>query len=248
MNVEFRLHETIGTIVLSNPPFNLVRDPCIFDLSTLVQFLAQPELRGVIVRGAGRHFSAGADPAVLAGAGLADPEVADALTRAKGLLDLLSFAPVPVVAMIRGSCLGAGLELALACHFRVASTNASLGFPEADWGIIPGMGGTVATAEVMSRPQAMDLMLSGRSISGAEALEMGLVQRAVPTPELEGETRRFLDHLVRRRPPYLVRAIMEAVHNSRRLSRDEALRAEGELFSQVAQQTRTQRGLAGGQG
>ncbi len=236
MKVESEVSGALVVVTLDGPSANILRPPA-FDEPTqrIGELLAEPELKGLILRGAGRHFCAGADRDALARM-LADDE--DGLTQeldaGKALVAELTWATIPTVAMIRGSCLGGGLEIALACHFRVASENAMLGFPESTLGLIPGLGGTIMAPEVLSRRVAMDLLLSGRTVSGSEALELGLVDLAVPTRKLEESTRGFLESLVGRRSPQVVRAVLTSIHNARRLPRDEALRAEGELFLEVA--------------
>ena len=237
MELLYHLEDGIGEITLSNPPYNSLRRPCFADREELEAFLAQPELKGVLLRGAGRHFCAGADLEELDRFRY-DPEaLVRELGDGKRLIEALTYATVPLVALIRGSCLGAGLELALACHFRVASENAILGFPESSLGLLPGLSGTVLAPEAISRSAAIDLLISGRLVAAQEACELGLVQHVVPTRQLETEGRAFLAGLVERRPAYVIRAIMEAIHNARRLPPDEALREEGRLFLSVARET-----------
>lgn len=242
MKVDYQVSDGIGEVVISDPPTNALRRPDFTDREALEAFLGRDELRGVILRGAGRHFSAGADLGELerlaAEEGFAEGgEFARQLEGGKALLSAIAFAPVPVVAMIRGSCLGAGLEIALAAHFRVASENAVLGFPESGLGLMPGLGGTVSATEVIPRRVVADLMMTGKLLSAPEAAAIGLVDRVVPTRELEGATRRFLDELLARRSPCIIHAIMRAIHNARRLPRDAALREEGKLFLEIARQT-----------
>jgi enoyl-CoA hydratase len=164
-----------------------------------------------------------------------DPvELGARLREGQALLDLLAGAPLPVVALVRGSCLGAGLELALACHFRLAAPHALLGFPETDHGLLPGLGGVLAALGVLPRARALELVLSGRLVRGEEAAELGLVDRCVPAGRLEAEGEEFLRGLTGQRPPALVREVVEAVHRATRLGHEEALRAEAEAFCRLA--------------
>lgn len=237
MKLEYHIEDEIGTIVLSSPPHNTLQRPAFEDLSTLEAFLERPELRGVILKGAGRHFSAGADLDELERLKGDMEHFANELDKGKALLSAIAYAPVPVVAAIRGSCLGAGLEIAMVAHFRVASENAILGYPESDLRLIPGLGGTATTPEVVPRHVAIDLMLTGRLIDADEALDLGLVDQVTPTPDLDSAARKFLDDLVGHRPPRIIHAIMKAIHNARRLPREAALREEGALFLEVARAT-----------
>jgi enoyl-CoA hydratase len=172
----------IGRIELRNPPYNAFVSPAFEDAARLAGFLARDDLKAAIVLGHGRHFSAGADLDALAARISGDPEALRAsLDAGKKALDAIRFSGIPVVAAIRGSCLGAGLEIALACHFRVASANALLGFPEAERGLMPGLGGTVLGRSRMRRGTIIDLLLTGRMVRGEEAASIGLVDAVLPT-------------------------------------------------------------------
>lgn len=232
MKILYERQGALGWLTFSHPPRNTLIDPVFADAGELKAFLTEPTLRAAILRGAGRHFSAGADLAVL-GEQAREPEaLATRLDRGKELLEAISFAPVPVLAAIRGSCLGAGLEIALACHFRFAAEGALLGFPEAARGLVPGFGGSVYGASI-PRHTLVELALSARLVGAVEALELGLVHRVCPAPDLEPQAAAFLEGLTASRAPHLVHAAMEAIHNGRRLPRAEALRRETELFVRV---------------
>lgn len=234
MKVLYDFDGSIGWLTLSAPPRNLLRHPVFADSATLASFLAEPALRAVVIRGAGRHFCEGADVAALQ-AQLSEPEeLRAALTQGRALLEQLTFATVPVVAMVRGACLGAGLEIALACHFRLAAESALFGLPEAGLGLMPGLGGTLRAQELAGRATAIELALSGRIVGAEAAQQLGLVDATERTPSLEQATRVFARSLVGDRPPELVRAVMTAIHAARRLPRAEALDLEASLFLDVA--------------
>ena len=239
MTVHLQRDGDFGHLVFDHPPANTLPDPVFVEPSELASFLEEPALRGVVVRGAGRHFCGGADIEALR-ARLQDPEgLGSALTRGKALLRQLADAPVPVVAAIRGQCLGAGLEIALACHARVASEGAMLGFPESTLGLIPGLGGSVGDGDRVERRVRADLLLTGRLVGADEALALGVVDRVVPGSGTVAAAEAFLARWIDGRPSTLVRALMEALRNARRLPRDEALRRETDLFLRVAREART---------
>ena len=221
----------VGRIVLDNPPYNTLTDPVFTDPDGLAAFLSHPALIALIVTGAGRHFCGGADLDAIRRAG---PELAARLDKGKALLDLLRFAPVPSVAVIRGSCLGAGLEFALACTFRFAAENALLGFPESAHGLMPGMGGTLAAAEGVGRGVLVELALSGRMVRAGEALTLGLVDRCLPAAQTAPAAVSFLENLTGRRSVHCVRSIMTSIANAARLPRDRALAEESRLFWELA--------------
>jgi 3-hydroxyacyl-CoA dehydrogenase / enoyl-CoA hydratase / 3-hydroxybutyryl-CoA epimerase len=159
---------------------NTVSREVLQELDRLLGTLAADRPRGLVLRSAKPGgFAAGADIRDFRGAD--DPaEVADALVRAHEVVDRLAALPVPSVALIHGHCLGAGLELALACRFRVAIEGASLGFPEVLLGLHPGLGGTFRATEAIDPTEAMRMMLTGRSLKAARAKSLGLVDAVVP--------------------------------------------------------------------
>jgi len=223
----------IGTLVLSNPPYNKLDQPVFAERSLLERVLDHPGQKALILQGEGRHFSHGADPEKLREQ-LRAPVFQHELDRGKELLALLVDAPIPLLALVRGGCLGAGLELALCCHFRFAASSSLFGFPEVELGLVPGFGGPLFLDGVASRRAAADLLLSGRMIGAAEALALGIVDRVCAAAALEQGARDYLHGLVGKRSVSQVRAIMESLRNARRLPLTEALRRETELFLGVA--------------
>ncbi|HOX42751.1 MAG TPA: enoyl-CoA hydratase/isomerase family protein [Myxococcota bacterium] len=236
MRLHYEMRGDLGVLRLHNPPHNALVSPVFAARAELAAFLAQPELRGVMVVGEGRHFCAGANVEALRAAVHGDPrELGASMREGQALLELIANAPVPVVALVRGSCLGAGLEIALACHFRLATPNALLGFPETDHGLLPGLGGVLASLGVMPRARALELVLSGRLVRGEEAAAFGLlVDRCVPAGRLEAEGEELLHGLVASRSASLVHEVVQAVQRATRLGHEEALRAEGEAFCRLA--------------
>jgi enoyl-CoA hydratase len=234
--MQFHYHTTgsIGRITMVNPPTNALVHPVFADQEELRFFLNDRELKAVILRGEGRHFCSGADPESFADSFRDAQTLQDALQSAKELLQLISFAPIPVAAMISGSCLGGGLEIALACHFRFAAKTAMFGFPECGHALMPGMGGTLASRQLLPR-HLIDLILSGRMIGATEALQIGLVDFVSPAKKIEEEAIRFLEALTANHPPKLIRAVMRSIHNGRRMSMEEALAEETRLFCELAQ-------------
>jgi 3-hydroxyacyl-CoA dehydrogenase/enoyl-CoA hydratase/3-hydroxybutyryl-CoA epimerase len=165
--------------------------------------------RGVIVQsGKASGFIAGAD--VKRFAGLRDPAQAEAMIRrAHAIAHRLEHLPCPSVAAIHGFCLGGGLELALACTWRVASDDPStrLGFPEVKLGIFPGFGGSVRSLPRVGHLAALEMMLTGRALSARAAKKIGLIDECVPRRQLEAAAAQVLEHSpARRRPAWMQRA------------------------------------------
>lgn len=166
-----------------------VLTPAVFvELENILSDIAnQPALRGVILYSAKDHgFIAGAD--VEQFTHFKNTEDATKLIQmGQQVLNQLAALSIPTVAMIEGFCLGGGLELALACRYRVVeqSEKTRLGLPEVLIGIFPGWGGSVRLPRLIGAPQAMDMMLSGRAVSAKAAFKMGLVDAAVPKRQLQ---------------------------------------------------------------
>jgi 3-hydroxyacyl-CoA dehydrogenase/enoyl-CoA hydratase/3-hydroxybutyryl-CoA epimerase len=179
---------------------NTLSSDVVDEFGTVIGLLEQRvDLPGVVIRSAKRSgFILGAD--VNEFTGLKDPQIAASLAaRGQALLRRLEELPFPTVAILNGYTLGGGLELALACRYRVAERGYErcIGLPEVQLGIHPGFGGTVRAVAIVGVPQALDLMLTGRSLSPFEARAIGLVDVLAPKGDTEGAALRLL----RRRPP-----------------------------------------------
>ncbi len=187
----------IARLVLDAPPRNEMGRDFFGRLDALVGTLKDLPARGLVVHGAGRHFSSGADVGALK-AGLVDAQpVLDgqALLAATRCFQALAELPYPTVAAVGGCCLGSGLELALACRWRVAAANAVFALPETTFDLMPGCGGTVRLPLLAGRGRAVELLLSGRLVDAAEALEIGLVDAVVGRRELLDAARRLVERV-----------------------------------------------------
>jgi len=182
--------ETCGTLlrlVLDDPPRNTMNRRFFDAFSRVVEEeLPGIQAEGMIVHGRHRHFSAGADieelTADLCRSG--DARAIKALRRSTMDMQALSNLPFPVVAALSGCCFGSALELAMACHYRIASRNAVLASPECTFGLMPGCGQTVRLPTAVGVGPAIDLILTGRMLSAEEACRMGIVDRVVEKDEL----------------------------------------------------------------
>lgn len=166
------LSGTILEITLDNPPVNALGASVRAGLSEAVARAASDDaVTAIILTGAGRLFSAGADISEF-GKPLADPQLPD-------VLDAIETCPKPVIAAINGTALGGGLELALACHYRIALEEAKLGLPEVTLGILPGAGGTQRLPRLVGLDEALRMIVFGSPIAAAKAARIGLVDHMV---------------------------------------------------------------------
>jgi enoyl-CoA hydratase/carnithine racemase len=195
--------------------------------ASLERLDSDPEVRCVVIAGSDEFFAAGADIKAMVGYGPDEigPDVG-ALERACRDLEAI---PKPVIAAINGFALGGGLEVALACDFRVASQDARLGLPEIRLGIIPGSGGTQRLPRLVGLARARDLVFSGRHLTADEALAIGLVDGVAPAGD--AHTNAYHEASVYAQGPTLAYAAAKralAAAGDRRLA--EGLEVEREVF------------------
>ena len=187
----------IARLVLDAPPRNEMDQDFFRTFATLTGPLKELSARGLVIHGAGRHFSSGADVAALkAGVSGAQPSLAAAaLGDATASFQQIAALPYPTVAAVGGCCLGSGLELALACRWRVAAANAVFALPETSFDLMPGCGGTVRLPLLVGRGRAVELLLSGRFVDAKEALAIGLVDAVVDRRDLLDTALRLLERV-----------------------------------------------------
>jgi len=181
--VSLSVEDGVGTIRLDRPPMNAL-NVAIQDAirAAADEAATREDVRAVVIYGGDKVFAAGADIKEMV-----DMTYADMVNRAGPLtasLDAVARIPKPVIAAITGYALGGGCELALAADFRVAAEDAKLGQPEILLGIIPGAGGTQRLARLVGPSRAKDIIFSGRFVDAAEALDIGLVNKVVPAPDV----------------------------------------------------------------
>ena len=186
----------VATIRIDRPPANALARRVSLELSEAASIVGSDEgVRAVILWGGERIFAAGADIKAMVDSGPGEivPEVA-ALEQACRDLEAI---PKPVIAAIEGFALGGGCEIALACDFRFAATDAELGLPEIRLGIIQGAGGTQRLPRLIGLARARELVFSGRRVGAKEALDIGLVDRVMAPSEVHPtaleEARRFAE-------------------------------------------------------
>lgn len=176
----------------------------------------------VVLAGNGRAFSAGAD--IKNFTKMSSRDAYHFATEGHDIMDSISSASVPVIAAIHGFALGGGFELALACDFRISTPDAKLGLPEINLGILPGFGGTQRLSAIAGEGRALQLISTGRTITGEEALRMGIVN-AVSADYL-GEATKFAEELSEKPPISL-----KYVKNLIRALPDERFEDEKEKFA-----------------
>ncbi|HSJ32896.1 MAG TPA: enoyl-CoA hydratase-related protein [Longimicrobiales bacterium] len=189
-------------------------------------------IRVIILTGAGeKAFVAGADIAELSRMGPIDGVAVS--REGQATFRMMEAMPKPVIGVINGFALGGGLELALACHIRIASTRAKFGLPEVKLGIIPGYGGTIRLPRLVGRGRALEMMLTGEMIDAEEAYRIGLVNR-IAEPDALLDTARDLARKMIANGPIAIAMALESVDHGMSSTIDDAQTLESNLFGLLA--------------
>ncbi len=187
--VSYTRDHNLGLICVNNPPVNALSHDVRKGIVAALKLSAADDTDGVILFCEGRTFIAGAEITEF-GKPPESPTLGEVLAA-------LEIHPKLTVAAMHGSALGGGLETALCCHYRCASTRAKLGLPEVKLGLIPGGGGTQRTPRLVGLPAALDLITSGAPVAASEALNVGLIDRIVDGADLRAEALEYTRQLLR---------------------------------------------------
>lgn len=202
--------ENNALLITINRPdkLNALNRKTIDDLhEVLVEAEQNKEVRSIIIKGAGeKAFVAGADIAEFAHYSVEEGKQMSSLGHFK-IFNFLENYSKPTIAAINGFALGGGLELALACHIRVATENSKLGFPEVGLGVIPGYGGTQRLAHLVGKGKAFEMILTGEMVDAKDAYQWGLVNALVNASELMSKCMDIVKKISTKSPTAIAAAI-----------------------------------------
>jgi enoyl-CoA hydratase/carnithine racemase len=229
--VRLEVEDGVGTIRLDRPKMNAISFQVQAELRAVAEeAAARDDVKAVVLYGGERLFAAGNDVKEMA-----DLSFADMVARGDSVqaaVTAVARIPKPVVAAVTGYALGGGCEFALAADVRIAAEDASLGQPEVLLGLIPGAGGTQRLARLVGPSRAKDLIFTGRFVTAAEALAIGLVDRVVPAADVYSEAvawaRQFTGAA-----SYAVRAAKEAIDQGLEVDLATGLEIEKVRFAAV---------------
>jgi enoyl-CoA hydratase len=233
----------VALITIDRPPVNVLPGEYYHGLCNMVLGLIERrEARAVIITGTAKAFISGLDIKDIRA--IKTPEENTQFTLGiKALFRRLEKAPRPIIAAIDGNCFGGGLELALSCHMRLASLEARLALPEINVGTIPSFGGTQRLPRVVGRGKALELLLTGRTVSGEEAAGIGLVNAAYPSGELLDRAR-ALAGLIAEKNYQAVEAAVRATTEGLEMEFDKGIVHESTVSSELTGTYNMEEGMA----
>lgn len=239
--VEYTTEGAVGLLALNRPPVNALNAELADDIAAALTLAADPAVRALVITG-GKHFAAGADISRFKTSFDSDEDQEQASELIAAIWQLENLAK-PTIAAISGYALGGGLELAMAADFRYLADDAKVGQPEIMLGIIPGAGGTQRLPRLVGYQRAKEMNLSGRHVTAAEALEMGLADKVVPTSELVSVA--MADAAQWATGPTLgYAAVKSAMNQGWGQPIEEALAVERRVFNQVFRTADAKTGIA----
>jgi enoyl-CoA hydratase len=191
---------------------------------------AEPDLTAVVITGSGKAFVAGADIAEMVNKSSTEAEVFS--LRGQQTFKGFSTIAVPVIAAINGFALGGGLELALACDFRIASSTAKFGQPEVSLGLIPGYAGTQRLPRLIGMGDALYMLTTGEMLTAADALRIGLVQKVTEPDQLMDEVLRIAG-VIATKGPDAVRVVKFVTRQGYQVSLAQGSQLEAQSFGQL---------------
>ncbi|MGE7839352.1 enoyl-CoA hydratase-related protein [Lysinibacillus sp. NPDC093712] len=223
------------TIVhVNNPPANTLSSTCIENLRSIFQELSEDkETMAIILTGFGRFFVAGADIKEFVDA-FGQREAALKMAEAgQALCNEIEAMKKPVIAAINGPALGGGLELALGCHFRIASNKAILGLPELKLGLLPTFGGTQRLTSITGRAKALQLIVTSKQLNAEEAMQLGIIEMITESEELLATAKDVAQSFIEGKSMTSVSRTIDCVMQGTKENLEAGLKKERELFAEL---------------
>jgi len=205
------LEKGIYLITINRPDkLNAINKDVMQDINDVADEIEKKaEIKAAIITGAGaKAFVAGAD--ITEFNGLNHEQGMELARKGQNAFFKIENNSKPIVAAVNGFALGGGCELAMACHFRIASENAKFGQPEVNLGLIPGYGGTQRLTQLIGKGRALELLMTGNMIDANTALNYGLVNYVVPQEELISKTKSIIEIIISKAPIAIAKCITAA--------------------------------------
>ncbi len=243
--IHISVENRVAVLTVDHPPANAFNTQVMTELGDAFDELtANDEVKVIIITGAGQLFVAGADINEIF-------ELKDKPKEAMAFIHLgqqtflkIERSEKPVIAAMNGRfALGGGLELAMACHIRIAEDGLRLGQPEINLGLIPGWGGTQRLSRIVGKGRALEMILTGDAITAQEAYRIGLVNKVVPTGTVIKEAKGLARKLATTKSKLPMAAAIRAVNEGLEQNLEEALETEAQQFVSLASSEDAEEGL-----
>lgn len=241
--VSYTEEGAVAIVIINNPPKNVLTIPLMAQFEQVVAALEENQsIKVVVIAGSGPIFVAGADIKVIAS--ITSSKAGESLARqGQALFSKIEQMQKVVIAAINGYCLGGGMELAMACHLRIAGDRSRMGQPEINLGIIPGFGGTQRLPRIVGQAKAIELILTGDMINAEEAKTIGLVNKIVP----EGEVLKQAVGLAKKiatKSKCAIQATLKAIEEGMNEPLSIGFGREAQLFGQICETADKQEGIS----
>ncbi len=231
--IHVKKEKQLALIEVDHAPANALSSQVIKELREVVEYLDKDsEIHAVIISGAGKFFIAGADIKEFIPALGSKEKAIELAEQGQLLCDEIEGMKKPVIAAINGACLGGGLEVALACHIRLASQEAILGLPELNLGLIPAFGGTQRLTDLLGESLAFELILTSKQLSAKEAKNLKLVREVYEREDLLQQAKQLARSLTEKNSYQAIKRATQAIVSSKNPKLD-GYEIERELFSEL---------------
>ena len=232
--VTWDIRDGIGILTLNNPPENYLYEPDFISEELRSSWQTNTGLKGMVIHGAGKHFSAGGDTKRMFELMATDVDFEGRMAKGNFVLKQLQELNIPLVAAIHGVCFGGGLELALTCHIRVAGEHSLFAFPETGIHLMPGLGGIYRLMNHVGKAQSTRVILSGEIIDAEEALMINLIDVIRPRHEVFEYAFNLAKRMTKEVPLPVIQSVIKAIRHAETLPENEAIREESRLFCALA--------------
>ncbi|KOP72615.1 enoyl-CoA hydratase [Lysinibacillus sp. FJAT-14745] len=230
--LSWKAEDGVAIITIARPPANALSRGIIAEVDAVLDAVENDDtVRVLVLHGEGRFFSAGADIKEFTEVDSGD-EFSKLANNGQQVFERVESFSKPIIAAIHGAALGGGLELAMSCHLRFVTESAKLGLPELQLGLIPGFGGTQRLPRYVGVAKAAEMMFTSEPISGTEAVQWGLANRAFTDEALLEETLKVAKKIAKKSPVAL-KAAIQSLQYAKHASFYEGIEAEAKSFGTV---------------
>lgn len=204
---------SIGFMKIDTGKKNLITNPQFVNISLLNKWIADCQLKALIITGNKRHFSYGADVDNMNLITDGWDKFEKAMNHGKEILAIIEQLPLVTVAAINGGCFGAGFEIALSCHFRICGSNAFMGLPEVNRGLIPGLCGVERLTKIVGESKSIELALLGTMITAEEAKKLNIVSKVSEGSDCLSDAFEFTCSLINERTSAQIKSVLSSAKN-----------------------------------